>query len=386
MAVTRRLPRGQGVVELALGTLLVVSTLMLGIYLAEVGYLSLKVQEAGNFAALSATNERVHDFSTPLTGGNYATLGAIPPSVAGAAQARYRDFDGLTAAGGGSSVTYVFTRADNLTVSCAQTGANGAQFPFPGGGGNTGGRLRQWYQNRGAVACNAQARVADLRLPGRLLDGPGGFHEERLHDFTPLRICSVGRAVSGNCRGRYSLLLGDWSLDGPLNSQLSADMPWLRRIPDPPYPSGYPHTPPVEAPVPNHTELRNEPYWYMARELWELSGAGYRAGQRVGLSASMQMANAMEPARRYRASERLYDERQPNDDPRRLVPGEDFAFSYAGPERGSADVYNTTCPACHFNTNGTVTVDGPREGYPDTLGHRWNRDRRQPCFLGLDGC
>ena len=159
-----------------------------------------------------------------------------------------------------------------------------------------------------------------------------------------------------------------WSLDGPLDSPLSADMPWLRRVPDPPYPPGYPRVPPMDVPIPNHTELRNEPYWYMARELWVLSGSGYQAGQ-GGLSASIQMANAMEPVRRYRASERLYNERQPNGNPRRLVPGDDFAFSYAGPERGNPPA-SSAAPTRSRASAGSASPPTPAKTRPPSTSGR----------------
>jgi hypothetical protein len=197
-----------------------------------------------------------------------------------------------------------------------------------------------------------------------------------------MRVCAIGRAVSGNCRGRYALLLGDWSLDGPPGSPLNADYPFQRTTDDPPSP--YTRHNHVEPPVANNNDQRNWPYKQMAWELFKASGAGYHAGQ-PGLSASLQMAKAMEPTRKnFSMAENLYNERQPHaDDLPPAQDGEDFAFSYAGPERGSQDVFPTSCPPCHFNTNGTATVDGPREGEALWLGHRWI-DVRRPCFLGLE--
>lgn len=372
-------PRGQGTVELALGAVGLVSTLLLSIYLAEVGFLSLKVQEAGNFAALDGTGKRVHDFATPMVGNTHQPLAGVTPALAAAASARYRDFDGTTAAGGPSVVAQVFTRADNLSVACEQTGAAGPRFPFPRRGGPTGAQLRSWYQNRGGVACGAQARLSAFRLPRSYLDGAGGLQEEQLQNFAPMTVCSAGRAVSGTCRGRYALLLGDWSLDGPLNSDLSADHPFARGR-DNSYPT-YDNTPAYKTAFDprNTNQPRNSPYRRMARELFVLSGAPYYAGQ-PGTSSSIAFADAMEPMRRFNTREALYNERQPDQS---TGFGEDFAFSYAGPERGSQDVFETTCPPCHFNTNGTAPVDGPLGTRPLKVTTRW-MDLRNDCFLGID--
>lgn len=377
MAVTP--PRGQGTVELALGAVGLVSTLLLSIYLAEVGFLSLKVQEAGNFAALDGTGKRVHDFKAPMSGDTYQPLAGVSPNLGSSATARYRDFDGTTAAGGPSRVTQVFTRADELSVECEQTGAGGPRFGFPPGGGPTGDQLRRWYQNRGGVACGAQARLSALRMPRSYLDGAGGLQEEALHDFAPMRVCSTGRAVGGTCRGRYSVLLGDWSLDGRRNDRLSADHPFARDR-DNSYPS-YDNSGAYKAAFDpkNTNEPRNSPYRRMARELFVLSGAPYYAGK-PGTSSSIAFADAMEPKRKFSTREALYNERQPDQS---TGFGEDFAFSYAGPERGSQDVFETSCPPCHFNTNGTSPVDGPLGTRPLKVSRRWMELRRD-CFLGID--
>ena len=62
-------PRGQGVVELALSALLMVTVLIVGIYLCEVAFLNLKVQEAANAAMWESTGRSTSDFSNAMAGG-----------------------------------------------------------------------------------------------------------------------------------------------------------------------------------------------------------------------------------------------------------------------------------------------------------------------------
>ena len=52
--------RGQGTVEIALGSLLVVTVLMFGIHFGEVLFMSIKVQEAANSAQWDATSMKLH--------------------------------------------------------------------------------------------------------------------------------------------------------------------------------------------------------------------------------------------------------------------------------------------------------------------------------------
>jgi hypothetical protein len=216
----RRAPRGQGTVELALGTLVFVSILVFGIHFAELGMMKLRVQQAATAALWDTTGLRMHRFDTPVS---------EPPELRTAdelrdadgrqpgprAEARFRDFEGLSE-GGRRTFTQAMTRGSRLNVVCDPVRVS----PLPTGGAFT--RLRVAYappQFGGVevdgMSCSAEARVQAWGMPTRFLDRGGrGFFQVDNVLQPQLRVCAFGRAGGGRCQGSVSIALDDWGLSG----------------------------------------------------------------------------------------------------------------------------------------------------------------------------
>ncbi|MFY0582594.1 hypothetical protein ACN28S_57375 [Cystobacter fuscus] len=109
--------RGQALVETALGTMVFVTILVFGIYFAEVGALTLKVQEAANFALWEATGHVQHD---PREG-EFQRRGAVAQAEA-EANRRYRDFDGRSSQGGGAMTVQLAIARAGLLGWCVSRG------------------------------------------------------------------------------------------------------------------------------------------------------------------------------------------------------------------------------------------------------------------------
>ncbi|XSE99411.1 pilus assembly protein [Pseudomyxococcus flavus] len=201
-----RRARGQSLVEAALGVTLFVTVIAFGIHFAEVGFLSLKVQEAAISALWDGTHGQMHFIPV-----NYDPAGDSMDDAAEDAQARYADFNGLSATAG-ASITQALTRGDNMRVSCEM-----------GVGVDWGGAVvtRAAYRDNGGTACRASANLSAWRFPRSFLDqGEAGLYQQRnLEDsLASLQVCAVGRPVGGNCQGSYSMLIDDWGLAGELES------------------------------------------------------------------------------------------------------------------------------------------------------------------------
>lgn len=201
-------PRGQATVEAALGVTLVVSLVAFGIYLAEVGLLSLKVQESAISALWDGTAGKMH--LIPLS---YSEAGESMSDAATSAQRRYADFQGLSSAHAGSSITQALTRGGNLSIRC--TMGDGPQFAssFP--------LLTLIYRDNKGTVCTAGADLTALRFPRSFLDRGSRALYSRRHLEDPgafLRVCAAGRAVGGSCQGGYAMLVDDWGLAGALES------------------------------------------------------------------------------------------------------------------------------------------------------------------------
>lgn len=365
--------RGQATVELALGATLLVTIIMLGLYLTEVSFLSLKVQEASNAALWDATGRPAHDFRNPNSGtatGN--PYDGILTATPGAIERRYRDFDAWRNAPAGTR--RLFAQAGGLDVSCEQapaTGGGAIAYNVPpvtqrSDGqlvpGATNAQLREWYRPRGGTVCTSSATVAAFDLPTQFLDdADDGFFAARFRGEQPIRLCGAGRAVSGSCSAGYGILLGDWGLDGPPTSRIVRD-------------SVLPESPNV------NVNNGNVPYRQMVRELFEVTGRRYYAGRVTGGSASRFAARVGDTAGRTPHNERR------------------FYMSYAGSEHNYVDmlepeeVIPARCRTCHYNTNGSFTVTGnplfnpnARKIEDDDRDRNWHWLRRR-CFLGLGGC
>ncbi|MBK7861650.1 MAG: pilus assembly protein [Archangiaceae bacterium] len=203
--------RGQATVELALGALVLVTVIIFGIHFAEVGYLSLKVQEAATFAAWEATGRRVQD----LGAGTDAPFDAIvggPSAVGPLARAAYRDFNGLSSVDtGADQVVKGLTRGQGLAVTCTRNDALSFRPT------TTASKV---YFDTGGISCRAEARLSAAHFPTRFLDQADGFFKAQQYDARgaaqggAMKVCSMGRAVGGSCGGSMSLLLNDWGLAG----------------------------------------------------------------------------------------------------------------------------------------------------------------------------
>jgi hypothetical protein len=205
-----RHPRGQALVETALGTTIVVTLVAFGIYLAEVGYLSLKVQEAAISALWDGTAGKMHNLLLL----SFDEAEDSMETAANRAQARYADFNGMSTVTRGDRITQSFTRADNLAVEC--TMGDGPEFDsaFP--------LLSLIYRDNNGTTCTAGADLTAINFPRDFLNnnGEGGLYKKKHLENNSgfMRVCAAGRAVGGQCQGGYAMLVDDWGLAGALES------------------------------------------------------------------------------------------------------------------------------------------------------------------------
>jgi hypothetical protein len=200
--------RGQGTVELALCSIVFVTVLLFGIHFAEVGYLSLKVQEAGAFAVWDSTGRKVQDIELRntvdmdqvLTGGTSAER---------LAEDRYSDFNSLTTGDARQPIVKALTQGDNIDVECTEDRLLSNRFPPSPMVAASG-----VYSARGGFQCMARARLTSVRIPDSFLEGGNGFFAASHEQPRPLWVCAVGRATGTTCRGKLSVLLNDWGMAG----------------------------------------------------------------------------------------------------------------------------------------------------------------------------
>ena len=195
----RRAPRGQAMVEMALGSLVFISVLAFGVYFAEVGFLSLKVQESAISALWDGTTGKMH--TIPLS---YDPGGAMSSAAAKATE-RYADFNGLSSEVH-PSMQLLFTKGSNLNVRCSI-----------GGGPDFDGAIltRVAYRSNGGTRCGAEAQLSTVNFPRSFLDSGSGalFQVKNMKDAnTTLKVCGVGRPVGTSCPGQYSMMIDDWGL------------------------------------------------------------------------------------------------------------------------------------------------------------------------------
>ncbi len=235
--------RGQSLVEMAIGTLVFVTVLLFGVHFAEVGFLSLKVQEAANTALWDTTGARMHDtFAGGGPNWNLWKAGVGPAEAR--AQALHRDFDALGS--GSKTLTQVFTRASGLRVECRPLAAGDdvktlappplAVDAFPSGAS-------------GAV-CGAQAELTGVKLPRSFVDG----EPFQASHFVPkqMRVCATGRAVGAECPGALSVVLDDWGFNGQAEAREC----------------GLAHN--------GGTGCANQPYYHMAKSVYDRSLKGFQ--------------------------------------------------------------------------------------------------------------
>ncbi|MBN1205677.1 MAG: pilus assembly protein [Myxococcaceae bacterium] len=201
---TLRRARGQAMVELALGTIVLVTVLMFAIHFAEIGYISVKVTEAAHSALLEAPGHKLHEWpddDDPATGA-VAQAGTD-------AQQRYIDFDS-TSRTGNTTLTQLFTEASAMSVSC-NIGGGPDWDPSP--------ITSLAYSDNGGMRCRAEAQMRGIRLPTEFLeDANQGFFKKKHYEMTPFRVCAFGRANGGACTGELTSVLDDWGLSGTAES------------------------------------------------------------------------------------------------------------------------------------------------------------------------
>jgi hypothetical protein len=254
--LARRGARGQAMVELALGSIVIITVLIFAIHFAEIGYLSLKVTEASHSALLDATGHRLHDWPDDASPASSAAR------IAGEkATERYADFDGRQRSTGGTTLTQAFTRASNMDVRC--TGGGG-----PGWGPSFFTSLA--YDDNGGISCRSEADIQAIRIPTDFLeDANNGFFKKQHYEATPIHVCGIGRAQGGTCPGQLTSMLDDWGLSGPGESGNCVIIP--------------------DVPVPC---LPNTKYWTMAASVHATTGLGLGAS---GTAMALGTVGAMPP-------------------------------------------------------------------------------------------
>ncbi|CAM4272751.1 TadE/TadG family type IV pilus assembly protein [Corallococcus exiguus] len=204
----RQKARGQSIVEAALGVTLFITILVFGIHFAEVGFLSLKVQEAAVSALWNGTHGEMHDIPV-----DYGSAHDSMQRAGEDAQARYADFNGLSSVNHGDTITQVFTRGSDLRVNCSRNGGLDWNGPV---------LTRLVYRDEGGTACTSQANLSSWNIPTRFLDQSSetGLYNEQHQDAANanIQVCGIGRAVGGTCRGRFSMLVDDWGLSNEVES------------------------------------------------------------------------------------------------------------------------------------------------------------------------
>src|SRR5207237_727279 len=117
MRAVRRRARGQAVVELALGSLILITLFIIAGYLTEVQFLGLKMHEAAAYAAYDAMHGRSQETRTGSVSQLSRVTSGSAASPGGRATDRYRDFNGVNT-GGPSTIAQTMTHAAAMSVQC----------------------------------------------------------------------------------------------------------------------------------------------------------------------------------------------------------------------------------------------------------------------------
>ncbi len=194
--------RGQALVEAALGIFVFVTILIFGIHFAELGHITLKVQEAVNAAMWDSTSQQMHD----VTAHSWVEYQNAIRFAETKTNDRYLDFDALRSSG--ATTTLVFTQATDSLTRCRPLDVTdrlqpSGAMPFSTGtypGGEMG------------IACEGQANVTAIRIPSTFLDG-NLSRAPHLRRVT-IPVCAIGRPRGGACSGRLAMLLDEWGYVG----------------------------------------------------------------------------------------------------------------------------------------------------------------------------
>lgn len=192
-------PKGQAVVEFAIGVMVFVTILVFGIHFAEVGYLSLKVTEANASALWHATAAQMHQLPGDFSKVDNLIANDIPGTRT---TTRYANFDGRSSTPGGAPIKHVFTHAHDLEVTCRAGGPGFAPVAT----------TEAVFSDTGGMICTSKATMEVWKFPESFLDqGPGGFFKEKHYNPFQMEICGVNRG--GGCQTGFAILLDDWALE-----------------------------------------------------------------------------------------------------------------------------------------------------------------------------
>lgn len=211
--VPRRARRGQATVELALSMLVFVTVLAFGIHFAEISYLSMRVQQAAAFAIYDLTGQRAHERGSDMR--RTSTIAGLASSET---RRRFRDFEALSGGDHNAApVTHVFTRIDNMDITCRNETSISYETSVPVLGLLT---PNPFDGSRGGVRCTAQATVnITPAFPRNFFDGEWGFRTANYAGSrTSYQVCATPRASNGQC-GDFGILTGDFSLQRPSESR-----------------------------------------------------------------------------------------------------------------------------------------------------------------------
>jgi hypothetical protein len=234
--------RGQATVEMALGSLVFVTLLMVGIYLSETSYLMLKVNEASNFAVWWGTGMRVQHFSGSTAPGDSATYRPwrdLPLHAQSEAGGRYADFNGVGAPQP-NGIVQSLSSGSPIQVSCRhdsafeKMGVPSSPGPAPGDANwrAVASLVRGYFrEDTGGMSCRASSEIAALSIPQHFLDGEWNLRESNWSQ-APVAVCGAGRASGGGCPGRTGILLGDWAFEGGYGDRANASLLYGRQAGD----------------------------------------------------------------------------------------------------------------------------------------------------------
>ena len=216
-----KVPRGQAVVETALGMLVFVTVLVLGIHFAEVTVFEMKMTEATASAVWDSTSGQMHVI--PRLTGNFTDVRNRVNFAQARANARYgTDFDGRTVTNG-AAPRQVYTTANGMRVTCR----TGVGMSSPRGTELLLLRPHQWsiYDDNDGMGCVTQGdiRVGGAANIGAFLEDSQGFfsqgtsarqREGRALSSGNYRVCGLNRpqGFNGPCRGEAQMLIDDWGM------------------------------------------------------------------------------------------------------------------------------------------------------------------------------
>jgi len=188
--------------------LVFVTVLIFGIHFAEVGYLTVKIQEAANGALWDTTAKKMHDIPT----GNFMLYQQAIAQAGPETTQRYQDYDGRStqnrAVSGPNTMVQVFTRASDIAVRCENDTTFVPLQP-------TAPATPAIPQYNSSMACTAKSTLQGYRIPEWFVDqNPQGFFQQQHSRNIPFAVCAAGAPDLGRCKGRYVILLDDWGLDG----------------------------------------------------------------------------------------------------------------------------------------------------------------------------